>query len=79
MLLSFHVILDVKPKEDDTLTPASERVKRRHARPHELESDDEGKEEDNTLQDEEKISDNVEAIVQVDDDPEILVNWKTLF
>ncbi len=76
MLLSLHVVLDVK-QGDDIARPASERAKRRHARPHELDSDDDGdggKEEDNTLRDEEAISDKVEPVVPVDDDPHILVN-----
>ena len=57
------------------MKPSSERAKRRHARPHELDSDndDEGKEEDKTLQDEETVSDKGEAIVQADDYPQILV------
>lgn len=69
MPLSVYVVLEVK-QGDDIATPASERAKRRHARPHELDSDDDadGGKEDNTLQDE------VEAIVPVDDDPHILVN-----
>lgn len=62
---------------EDKGSLASERAKRRHARPHELESDDddeEGKDEDNTLQDEETTSDKLEAVVPVHDDPQILVN-----
>uniref|UniRef100_A0A8C2W926 [Histone H3]-lysine(4) N-trimethyltransferase n=1 Tax=Cyclopterus lumpus TaxID=8103 RepID=A0A8C2W926_CYCLU len=61
---------------DDRVRPASERAKRRHARPHGLDSDtdDEGKDEDNTLQDDETTSDKVEAIVPVDEDPQNLVN-----
>ncbi|KAM7416241.1 hypothetical protein PAMA_018355 [Pampus argenteus] len=65
---------DVK-QGDDTMGPASERPKRRHARPHELDSDnDEEKEEDNTHQDEEVISDPIKAdpILPVDDDLKIL-------
>ncbi|XP_054466087.1 histone-lysine N-methyltransferase SETD1B-A-like [Anoplopoma fimbria] len=65
---STHEISDVK-QGDDKVRSASERAKRRHARPHELDSDndDEGKDEDNTLQDEETTSDKVEAIVPFDD------------
>ncbi|XP_042343720.1 histone-lysine N-methyltransferase SETD1B-A-like [Plectropomus leopardus] len=62
---------DVK-QGDDKMTP--ERAKRRHARPHELDSDeddDEGREEDNAPQEEEITSDKVEAIVTVDQ-PQIL-------
>ncbi|XP_068559706.1 histone-lysine N-methyltransferase SETD1B-A-like [Cebidichthys violaceus] len=71
--LSTHESSDVKQGEDK-VRPASERAKRRHARPHELDSDndDERKDEDNTLQDEETTSDKVEAIVPVDGDPQIL-------
>ena len=55
----------------------SQRPKRRHARPHELDSDDdEGKEEDNTHQDEEIVSDKVDPVVLIDDDLQILVNRK---
>ncbi|KAK5871200.1 hypothetical protein PBY51_004092 [Eleginops maclovinus] len=77
VLCSTHESSDAKLGEDK-LSFASEKAKRRHARPHELESDDddddddEGKEEDNTLQDEETTSDKVEAVVPVDDDPQIL-------
>lgn len=59
---------------DDTIR--SERAKRRHARPHELDSDDdddEGKQEDNTLKNKETTSDKAKAIVPVDDGPQILV------
>ncbi|KAM9360692.1 histone-lysine N-methyltransferase SETD1B-A-like [Symphorus nematophorus] len=68
---------DVKLGED-TFRPASERTKRRHARPHALDSDDDEdedqeKEEDDKLQDEETISDKVEnAILPADDDLQIL-------
>ncbi|XP_037632594.1 histone-lysine N-methyltransferase SETD1B-like isoform X2 [Sebastes umbrosus] len=70
---STHDSSDVKQGDDK----ASERAKRRHARPHALDSDDdddddEGREEDSTLQDEETTSDKVEAIVPVDDDLQIL-------
>ncbi len=64
-------------QSDDIIRPAPERAKRRHARPHVLDSDDdeddEKKEEDKALQDEETMSDKVEAIVPADDDPQILV------
>ncbi|XP_035513613.1 histone-lysine N-methyltransferase SETD1B-A-like [Morone saxatilis] len=68
---SAHDSADVK-QGDDTF-----RAKRRHARPHELESDDndddeDRKEEDNTLKDEETISDKVEVFVPVDEEPQIL-------
>ncbi|XP_034396703.1 histone-lysine N-methyltransferase SETD1B-A-like [Cyclopterus lumpus] len=72
-LCSTHESSDVK-QGDDRVRPASERAKRRHARPHGLDSDtdDEGKDEDNTLQDDETTSDKVEAIVPVDEDPQNL-------
>lgn len=79
MFFSFFVVSDVK-QGDDLFRPAAERAKRRHARPHALESDDdvdnddEGGEKDNTLQDEETVSDKVEATVPVNEAPEILVN-----
>lgn len=79
MFFSFFVVSDVK-QGDDLFRPAAERAKRRHARPHALESDDdvdnddEGGEKDNTLQDEETVSDRVEATVPVNEAPEILVN-----
>ncbi|KAI3372377.1 hypothetical protein L3Q82_022872, partial [Scortum barcoo] len=69
-----RAVLDVQRK-DDTVRPAAERAKRRHARPHELDSDDDGdggKEEDNTLRDEGVISDKVEATAPVEDRPQIL-------
>lgn len=77
------MVLDVK-QGDERFRPASERAKRRHARPHELDSDDDDdeddddaeKEEDNTLQGEEAISDKVEATLPIDDDPQILVKIK---
>uniref|UniRef100_UPI0037E801B2 histone-lysine N-methyltransferase SETD1B-like n=1 Tax=Semicossyphus pulcher TaxID=241346 RepID=UPI0037E801B2 len=76
VLFYFHVVLDVKQR-GDICGPASEGAKRRHARPHALDSDDEddagyGKEEENTLQEKETISDGVEAVVPDDDDPQIL-------
>ncbi|XP_070820831.1 histone-lysine N-methyltransferase SETD1B-A-like [Chaetodon trifascialis] len=60
---------DVK-QGDDRLSPAPERAIRRHARPHELDSDDddEGR-DDSTGRDEEAVSDNVEAAAA---DPQIL-------
>ncbi|KAM6943973.1 histone-lysine N-methyltransferase SETD1B-A-like [Lycodopsis pacificus] len=60
---STHESSDVNQGEDK-VRPASERAKRRHARPHELDSDhdDEGKDEDNTLQDEETTSEKVEPV-----------------
>ncbi|KAF3851063.1 hypothetical protein F7725_012835 [Dissostichus mawsoni] len=75
VLCSTHESSDVKQGEDKG-SLASERAKRRHARPHELESDndDEGKDEDNTLQDEETTSDKLEAVVPVHDDPQILTS-----
>lgn len=65
---------------DDTVMAASERPKRRHARPHELDSDededggndDEGKEEDTTLE-EEIIPDKVETLVPDNNAPQMLV------
>lgn len=59
---------------------ASERGKRRHARPLDLDSDDDdgdaGK-EDKILQDEEAIPDKVKAFVLDEDEPHILVNEET--
>lgn len=43
----------------------SDAAKRRHARPLELDSDDEEKEEDNTHNDNQQMSDQVEAIIPV--------------
>lgn len=75
MSLLFTIALDVK-QGDDIMEPASQRPKRRHGRPHVLDSDeDEGKEEDNTHQDEEIISEKVDLIAPVDDDLQILVDW----
>ncbi|XP_071340239.1 histone-lysine N-methyltransferase SETD1B-A-like [Trachinotus anak] len=76
VLSSSHENSDVK-QGDDTVRSASERPKRRHARPHELDSDDddddvEGKETDNPIQDEEMISDKSEAIVPDDGAPKNL-------
>ncbi|XP_023249743.1 histone-lysine N-methyltransferase SETD1B-A-like [Seriola lalandi dorsalis] len=60
-----------KTKGDDTV-----KQKRRHARPHELDSDDdddvEGKEAANPIQDEEMTSDKAEDIVPDDDAPQNL-------
>lgn len=58
---------------------ASERGKRRHARPLDLDSDDDGDagEEDKILQDEEAIPDKVKAFVLDEDEPHILVNEET--
>eukprot|EP00064_Thunnus_orientalis_P006597 superscaffoldBa00000694_g6615 len=64
--------LDVK-QGDDIMGLESQRPKRRHARPHELDSDDdEGKEEDNAHQDEEIVSDKIDPVVLIDDDLQIL-------
>ncbi|CAK6950310.1 histone-lysine N-methyltransferase SETD1B-A-like [Scomber scombrus] len=64
--------LDVK-QGDVIMEPASQRPKRRHGRPHVLDSDeDEGKEEDNTHQDKEITSEKVDLIAPVDDDLQIL-------
>ncbi|XP_027133714.1 histone-lysine N-methyltransferase SETD1B-A [Larimichthys crocea] len=73
---STHESSDVK-QGDDVFKPAPERAKRRHARPHELDSDDdddddEGKEEENTLQDEETVSGKVQAVAPADEHPQIL-------
>lgn len=80
LLFSFPVPLDVKQGDDIF---RAERAKRRHARPHELDSDDdddEGK-EDNALQNEE-TSDKADVIVPVHDGPQILVKrdfaWKII-
>lgn len=58
------------------MTAASERAKRRHARPHELDSDndDERKDEDKDPRDKETASDKREPVVLVDDEPQNLVN-----
>lgn len=75
-MLSSHRPLDGK-QEDDT-RPASERPKRRHARPHELDSDDdddEEKEAENQIQDEETIPDKAEDIVPDDNEPHNMVNF----
>lgn len=63
---------------------ASERGKRRHARPLDLDSDDDDDnddgdagEEDKILQDEEAIPDKVKAFVLDEDEPHILVNEET--
>ncbi|KAM8885096.1 histone-lysine N-methyltransferase SETD1B-A-like [Spinachia spinachia] len=66
-----HESSEVK-QVDGKVTAASERAKRRHARPHELESDidDERKDEDNDPRDEETTSDNREPIVPTVDDPQ---------
>nr|XP_046242795.1 histone-lysine N-methyltransferase SETD1B-like isoform X2 [Scatophagus argus] len=66
-------VSDAKKGDDVCRT---EKAKRRHARPHELDSDDddddEGKEEENRLQDEEKMSDKVDDLVPVEDGLRIL-------
>lgn len=66
-------------KGDDILRAASERGKRRHARPLDLDSDDDGDagKEDKILQDEEAIPDKVKAFVLDEDEPHILVNEET--
>uniref|UniRef100_A0A8D3E4J0 RRM domain-containing protein n=1 Tax=Scophthalmus maximus TaxID=52904 RepID=A0A8D3E4J0_SCOMX len=72
-LSSVHEISDVK-QEDDVVRPASERPKRRHARPHQLDSEDddddndedEGKEADSQIQGEEMIPAKAAAIVPED-------------
>lgn len=59
------------------MRPASERPKRRHARPHVLDSDDddnEEKESENQIQDEETIPDKAEDIVPDDNAPHKMVN-----
>ncbi|XP_041642937.1 histone-lysine N-methyltransferase SETD1B-A-like [Cheilinus undulatus] len=68
---------EVKQRED-TCKPASERAKRRHARPHELDSDDddgnEKKLEESKLQSEEGTSEKVEdRLLPVHDDLQILI------
>lgn len=74
MLFLFTATLDVK-QGDDTMGTVSQRTKRRHARPHVLDSDDdEGKEENNTHKDEELILNEAVLTVLVDDD--LLVNRK---
>ncbi|KAM9391505.1 histone-lysine N-methyltransferase SETD1B-A-like [Pholidichthys leucotaenia] len=68
---------DVK-QGGDAVIAAFERAKRKHARPLELDSDndddndDEGKEKDNIRQDEETVSDKVDAGVPVARDPEVI-------
>lgn len=73
LVFSFHVFLDVKQGDD---VFKAERAKRRHARPRMLDSDDdddEGKQEDSTLQNKATSSDKAESIVPVDDGPGFLV------
>lgn len=65
------------------MRPASERPKRRHARPHQLDSEDddddndedEGKEADSQIQGEEMIPAKAAAIVPEDSAAQNLVNW----
>ncbi|XP_062418405.1 histone-lysine N-methyltransferase SETD1B-A-like [Pungitius pungitius] len=70
-LCSSHESSEVK-RGDDKVKAASERAKRRHARPHELESDndDERKDQDKDPRDEETTADTGKAVVPVDDDPQ---------
>lgn len=71
--LFFFYVLLAERLMDDTFIP--EKSKRRHARPHELDSDDDGedkgREEYNTLQNEE-ISQNAEPVERANE-PQILV------
>nr|XP_019960975.1 PREDICTED: histone-lysine N-methyltransferase SETD1B-like [Paralichthys olivaceus] len=62
VLSSAHEISDLK-QVDDTMKPASERPKRRHARPHELDSEDDDVEGKET---EEMMPDKMKAIVPED-------------
>lgn len=63
------MLLDVK-QGDDTFRP--DRAKRRHARPHELDSDDDDEGNENALQTEE-TSDKVGAGLPASDAPQISV------
>ncbi|XP_047448790.1 histone-lysine N-methyltransferase SETD1B-A-like [Mugil cephalus] len=69
---SAHEHSDVKQKRVDTMRPDGDGAKRRHARPLELDSEDEddGKEEDNTIQAEDTIPGKVE--VPIEDESKIL-------
>lgn len=59
---------------EDTETPTSDRpqpaLKRRHARPHELDSDEDNGQEEDDIQ---LMSDKVDATVLLDDAPQIQV------
>lgn len=63
---------------DDKVTSASERPKRRHARPHELDSDDNDDDDDgkvdSTPLDEETIPDKSETQVPDSNAPQLQVN-----
>ncbi|XP_026176870.1 histone-lysine N-methyltransferase SETD1B-like [Mastacembelus armatus] len=76
-LPSFKV--NYKKQQDDTVKTGSERPKRRHARPHELDSDDsdDDKEEDNVIQNKTKdqnelMPDKVETVEPYEDAPQVL-------
>lgn len=67
-------------KVDAMVRTSSERAKRRHARPLDLDSDDddgEDGEERNTLQDKEMTPNKVKVLVPEEDEPQILVNEET--
>lgn len=72
MSFSVNVALNVQQGGE---TGASERAKRRHARPLELDSDDEGKGENGTNQNHDLIPDHVEVAVPLVADPQIVVNY----
>ncbi|XP_032433451.1 histone-lysine N-methyltransferase SETD1B-A-like [Xiphophorus hellerii] len=55
----------LKLQQEDDDVEKSDAAKRRHARPLELDSDDEEKEEDNTHNDNQQMTDQVEAIIPV--------------
>ncbi|XP_029365719.1 histone-lysine N-methyltransferase SETD1B-like [Echeneis naucrates] len=63
-----NVLSSTNENPDDTVTPAYERPKRRHSRPHELDSDDdvEGKEAENPVQEKDMKSDKVGVVVTDD-------------
>lgn len=71
MSLSFIAAQNVQQGDEIT---ASERAKRRHARPLELDSDDEGIGDNDTLQNHDFTSNHVEVSVPVLVDPQIMVN-----
>ena len=75
-MLFFYILLE-KPGDE---VFKHEKVKRRHGRPHELDSDDneDKRKEDDTIQKRE-TPDKEEAIVPADDSPKILVKIKKTF
>lgn len=72
MSFSVNVALNVQQGAEIV---ASERAKRRHARPLELDSDDDGKGENDTIQNHDLIPEQVEVAVPLIGDPQIVVNY----